>query len=626
MYGNEFVFDLQRFDGTYVLENGITFAAEGFTNEGFTSNAAGNDLVGITTTQDEGGSVIVENDYNFTVDGHEVKIRNVASGKVRFTYGEDGIELDLSDLIAESGETIYVVSAADSVKLTPPTASESIRIGSYTYNYALGSGSDAYFKLNGKGTVTAFVEDVAGDAITINKNQAVAVYDTDDTANAVVNIASGTNYTVTRNKNNYTITVHESAAFTIGNDEFNVEVSEANKAAFAENPMIITFENDGTIVSIINPLDIVGTTGNDDLSNNLEDATITALGGNDTISNSGANVIIDGGAGKDSIENSPGGSRVSINGGDGNDLIYNGGSYDDYWHNGGSQVSINGGNGNDSIYNGGSQVTIDGGAGKDTITNSGSNVSIAGGKDNDSISNSGANVLFKYANGDGNDLIREFKSTDTLQIGDGTGRYSSQKSGDDIIVTVGNGKITLQGAAGLSTVNIAGTTSSTMTITDSTPSPVKADSDIKAIDASTRTTAVKLTGNELDNTLSGGNGKDTLSGNAGNDRLYGGNGDDKLGGGSGNDYLDGGTGNDSLWGGAGSDLFVYAEGDDSDYIFGFDNNDTLRLDDLDFISSYKSNALTLTVNNGSVTLKDFTATTFHINSDTYKISGNKLVK
>jgi len=29
---------------------------------------------------------------------------------------------------------------------------------------------------------------------------------------------------------------------------------------------------------------------------------------------------------------------------------------------------------------------------------------------------------------------------------------------------------------------------------------------------------------------------------------------------------------------------------------------------------------------GSVTLKEFTATTFHINDETYKISGNKFVK
>ena len=40
--------------------------------------------------------------------------------------------------------------------------------------------------------------------------------------------------------------------------------------------------------------------------------------------------------------------------------------------------------------------------------------------------------------------------TDTLQIGGGKGTYSSQASGEDIIITVGDGKITLVGAVGKS--------------------------------------------------------------------------------------------------------------------------------------------------------------------------------
>lgn len=64
--------------------------------------------------------------------------------------------------------------------------------------------------------------------------------------------------------------------------------------------------------------------------------------------------------------------------------------------------------------------------------------------------------MFTYAEGDGNDIISGFNATSTLQIGDGTGTYSTEKNGDDIIVTVGDGKITLQGAVNLSTVNISG--------------------------------------------------------------------------------------------------------------------------------------------------------------------------
>ena len=147
--------------------------------------------------------------------------------------------------------------------------------------------------------------------------------------------------------------------------------------------------------------------------------------------------------------------------------------------------------------------------------------------------------------GDGNDSIFGFNAASTLKIGDGTSTYSSQVSGDDRIVTIGDGKITLVGAANLSKVNILGknkTPSTLLTITDSTQSPVTVDSVIKKINASKRTTAVKITGNAVANTISGGAGNDSLNG-----------------------------------------------GD-------------------------------------SIALKDFTASTFHINKDTYAISGSELVK
>ena len=84
-----------------------------------------------------------------------------------------------------------------------------------------------------------------------------------------------------------------------------------------------------------------------------------------------------------------------------------------------------------------------------------------------------------------------------------------------------------------------------------------------------------------------------------------------------------------MWGNAGADTFIYAKGDGKDIIYGFDNKDTLTLDNLEFTSatySKKSKAVTLKVDDGSITLKNFTATTFHINDDTYKISGSKFVK
>ncbi|MBR6888052.1 MAG: hypothetical protein IKN16_06355 [Selenomonadaceae bacterium] len=128
--------------------------------------------------------------------------------------------------------------------------------------------------------------------------------------------------------------------------------------------------------------------------------------------------------------------------------------------------------------------------------------------------------------------------------------------------------------------------------------------------------------------ITGSTGKDTIASHGKNLSIDGGAGADKLYGGTGNNSLWGGAGNDTLYSGSGAEKFIYGAGDGKDVIFGFDDKDTLTLDNLDFAASYskKNQAVTFKVAGGSVTLKDFTATTFHVNNDVYKISGSKLVK
>ncbi len=244
-----------------------------------------------------------------------------------------------------------------------------------------------------------------------------------------------------------------------------------------------------------NPLLIVGTEGNDTINNSLDGATILALEGDDKVTNRGASVSIDAGADDDYVLNTVG-ANVTIDGGAGNDNIENyyadkvsivtGAGLDTVYHYGnsktgtGQSVTADTGDDNDRIYNyGGSNVsiaagagddyimssktslnvTLDGGDGDDQIYSYGKNVTIIGGTGNDSMKNDdGANVLFKYASGDGDDTILGFNETDTLQIGDGTGSYSKTTlDNGDVEVTVGEGKITLVGAASLgSSLNIDG--------------------------------------------------------------------------------------------------------------------------------------------------------------------------
>ena len=91
----------------------------------------------------------------------------------------------------------------------------------------------------------------------------------------------------------------------------------------------------------------------------------------------------------------------------------------------------------------------------------------------------------------------------------------------------------------------------------------------------------------------------------------------------------GGAGNDSLWGGDGKDTFIYSSGNGKDVIFGFANDDLLEISG-DWTATYNASKNTIAFKVGStasaITLKDFTATTFNVNSTAYRISNNEFVK
>ena len=233
-------------------------------------------------------------------------------------------------------------------------------------------------------------------------------------------------------------------------------------------------------------------------------------------------------------------------------------------------VKLYGEAGDDTLeaYNA-TKVLLSGGEGNDEIYSSGKENTITGGKGDDSIEVDSTKTLITYADGDGNDLVEGFNSTSTLKIGNGTtDTYYVEKDGDNVIVTVGDGSITLNDAASLwvetlnggkgGLKNIKGTfQSDTLTVT---VSAATLDAGIKTADASARTAATKIVGNSEDNSIIGGSGKD---------KLYGKDGNDTLDGGKGNDYLHGGAGNDVFVLSAGKDTIAdYTEGEDVVYIGG----------------------------------------------------------
>ncbi len=348
------------------------------------------------------------------------------------------------------------------------------------------------------------------------------------------------------------------------------------------------------------------------------------------------------------------------------------------------------GSGKDSVFANTGNDTINGGAGSDVLCGEAGNDSINGGTGADTISGgTGTDTLIGGKGKDlfihkaDKDIIVDYTpGEDKIKLAEEYAKItSSSLSGNDVVLTVNDrgsaGTIVVKGTKGKKitvidydgneTSKVYGTGGSTlMTVTNSTPSPVTVGSAVKTIDASSRTTAVKIAGNALNNSIKGGSGNDSISGLAGddkitagngkdtitggdgkdllygqanddkvygqggNDSLYGGAGNDSLWGGVGNDWLKGGLGNDYIKGGDGDDTFVYNNGDGKDKIVGFDSGDLLQITG-DFTTSYNSSKREIYFKVGStdkaISITDFgSTTTFHVNNYTYQLSGDQFKK
>ena len=278
---------------------------------------------------------------------------------------------------------------------------------------------------------------------------------------------------------------------------------------------------------------------------------------------------------------------------------------------------------------------IIGGSGRNWLDGSKGNDTLTGGKGND---------VFIYSKNGGNDIITDYVTGDKIKISGGT-ISKAKLSGSDVVLSVGTGSLTVKNAKGksLSLIDSFGNgfstilggksvtdgSAQTLTLKNSSKAAVTLDSGVKIADASKRTKAIKISGNSSANTISGGSKADTIYGKNGNDSLVGNAGNDKIYGGDGNDTIIGGKGNDSLWGGDDDNVFVYAKGDGKDFIFGFEDDDMLKITGA-FSASYNRSkgeiSFKVGSTNNAITLKNFDTSTFNVNGDFYRISGSKLVK
>ena len=378
--------------------------------------------------------------------------------------------------------------------------------------------------------------------------------------------------------------------------------------------------------------------GNDYINNSLNyDVMINSGNGNDSIYSQGIYSTLNAGDGDDFIKNC--GETSNINTGDGDDTVYNWNRYSNL--NTGENVIIFTGSGNDSIYNEGDSVTIDAGAGDDSIYNLYSySVSINAGAGNDTIylNSYSKNSKIQYANGDGNDYITGIKSSDTLQISGA--KYTTTKSGDDLIVGVGSGSITVVGGA-----NVAFTIDGTLDSGGGSSGITIYSANDNTIISGTsgddylfnQHSNVTVNGGDGDDDLfsnvysslsliNGGNGKDKIRNYGENTTIYGGNGNDSIEngavsvviyGGEGDDYISNPSNkgnNTTINGGKGNDiiflselfsfyhLIQYANGDGNDSIKGINESDTLQIIGAKYTTTKSGKDLIIGVGSGKITL------------------------
>ena len=312
------------------------------------------------------------------------------------------------------------------------------------------------------------------------------------------------------------------------------------------------------------------------------------------ISNSTDNTIVTGTADADSIKNY--GDNVTINALSGNDYIRS---------DNGEYLTINGGTGDDTIYNG-----------------------------DFSDRQYGPNV-YQYSEGDGNDIIFGLTSEDTLMI---NGASTTVKNGDDTVIQVGNGSITIKESILANTqfddTVLTGTADDKLiynerknvTIND-VAYRINNDGDYVTINGGDTDNRIYNVGNNV--VIYSGNGNDTIKNNAdytqygNNITINAGEGDDYInnrnyGVGGNNITIYGGNGNDTIrnngsnvliYGGAGDDSLDCTYEDNSVYVYESGNDTISSGNHLRWATSYTGwttdgNDLVINAAEGSVRITD----------------------
>ncbi len=312
-------------------------------------------------------------------------------------------------------------------------------------------------------------------------------------------------------------------------------------------------------------------------------------------------------------------SRVTFDGGVGNDILAGGGA-------GVVRLFGFGDDGDDLLQGGQGEDRFEGGLDNDTLVGGGGADTLEGGVGDDS---------FVWSVGDGLDTLNGGFDVDLLRVNgtdDRADRFSVRADGGNVVFELNDGPV-FQRVSSVEVLDIRGQGGGDILRVGDVSGTVAAidfgggagNDILRGEDANTLLNAV---GDEGEDILVGGASDDSLHGDNltatgalfGDDLLVGGGGRDTLRGGPGADTLDGGTDEDILQGGAGTDTLL---GGDSglfeDVLQGGPGNDTLDGGGgVDFIDvSDATNAVTFTLaQSGTDTVVDLS--TVGLGVDTYR--------
>jgi Ca2+-binding RTX toxin-like protein len=366
----------------------------------------------------------------------------------------------------------------------------------------------------------------------------------------------------------------------------------------------------------------IGSAGNDSLTGNSLNNYIEGLAGADTLQGGLGNDTINGGTGNDLIYGGDG--NDSITDYDGNNTVY-GDAGNDILRGGALSSTLSGGTGNDTIYSGIGNNLIYGDAGNDRLVGDSGKNTMSGGVGADTIVGGAGDETFRYANGDGDDVINKASTASTNDVLELTniargGVIFSAVSDSTLVSDPNSVKVNITGGGSiLLTRHIDGTNAGRIASMKFSDGVIMTAAQIAQATAISGTTANDtINGSSSSEAILGFDGADSISGLAGNDSIYGG---------KGADILRGGLGADMLAGGDDSDTYRYTKGDGDDVVAEFGYNSTqdimilenITRSEVSFISvdndaNGTMDSIRLVVSSGgSITLKD------HLNQSAYNI-------